>query len=48
MKKVLQDMIIKWHQNGYALNEIAPLMPQCNPEEIKLIINEYEKSKRNA
>lgn len=48
MKKVLKDMIIKWHERDYTVDEIAPLLPQCNPEEIKLIINEYEKSKRNA
>ena len=28
MKKILEDMIIKWHQAGYALDEIAPLVPQ--------------------
>lgn len=29
MKKILENMIIKWHQAGYALDEIAPLVPQC-------------------
>ena len=24
MKKILENMIIKWHQAGYALDEIAP------------------------
>lgn len=28
MKKILENMIIKWHQAGYALDEIAPLVPQ--------------------
>lgn len=28
VKKTLMDMIIKWHQAGYSLDEIAPLMPQ--------------------
>ena len=32
------DMIIKWHQAGYSLDEIAPLMPQVPKEEIKAII----------
>ena len=38
MKKILADMIIKWHQAGYGLDEIAPLMPQVPKEEIKAII----------
>lgn len=38
MKKILEDMIIKWHQAGYALDEIAPLVPQVPKEEIKAII----------
>ena len=36
--KVLIDMIVKWHQAGYSLDEIAPLMPQVPKEEIKAII----------
>ena len=48
MKKVLKDMIIGWHEKGYNITEITPLLPQCNQQEIKLIINEYEKSKRSA
>lgn len=46
MKKILKDMIISWHEKGYTINEIAPLLPQCNPQEIMLIINEYEKAKK--
>lgn len=38
MKKILENMIIKWHQAGYALDEIAPLVPQVPKEEIKAII----------
>lgn len=38
VKKTLMDMIIKWHQAGYSLDEIAPLMPQVPKEEIKAII----------
>ncbi len=38
MKKILEDMIIKWHQAGYSLDEISPLMPQVPKEEIKAII----------
>ena len=38
VKKTLMDTIIKWHQAGYSLDEIAPLMPQVPKEEIKAII----------
>lgn len=38
VKKTLMDMIIKWHQAGYSLDEIASLMPQVPKEEIKAII----------
>lgn len=38
MKKTLMDMIIKWHQAGYSLDEISLLMPQVPKEEIKAII----------
>lgn len=41
MKKTLTDMIIKWHQAGYSLDEIAPLMPQVPKEEIKAIIQQH-------
>lgn len=37
-KKILTDMIIKWHQAGYSPDEIAPLVPQIPKEEIKAII----------
>lgn len=38
VKKTLTDMIIKWRQAGYSLDEIAPLMPQVPKKEIKAII----------
>ncbi len=38
VKKTLIDMIIKWHQAGYSLDEIAPLVPQVPKDEIKAII----------
>ena len=41
VKKTLMDMIIKWHQAGYALDEIAPLVPQVPKEEIKAIIQQH-------
>lgn len=46
MKKVLKDMITNWHEKGYNITEITPLLPQCNKQGIMLIINEYEKGKR--
>ena len=41
VKKTLMDMIIKWHQAGYGLDEIAPLVPQVPKEEIKVIIQQH-------
>lgn len=43
MKKILENMIRKWHQAGYALDEIAPLVPQVPKAEIAAIINRYDK-----
>lgn len=45
MKKILADMAIKWHEQGCTVREIAKLMPQCNPEEIKIVISNHEKEK---
>ena len=41
VKRVLIDMIVKWHQAGYSLDEIAPLVPQVSKEEIKAIIQQH-------
>lgn len=46
MKKVLIDMIVKWHQAGYALDEIAPLVPQVPKTEVAAIIARYDKETR--
>ena len=49
MKKILENMIIKWHQAGYALDEIAPLVPQVPKvpkAEIAAIIHQYDKETR--
>lgn len=46
MKKILMDMIIKWHQAGYALDEIAPLVPQVPKAEVAAIIRQYDKEAR--
>lgn len=47
VKKTLMDMIIKWHQAGYSLDEISPLMPQVPKEEIKAIIQQHPRITRN-
>jgi hypothetical protein len=41
VKKTLMDMIVKWHQAGYSLDEISPLVPQIPKEEIKAIIQQH-------
>lgn len=43
MKKVLEGMIIKWHERGYKVDEIAPLVPQVTRMEIEILLNQYEK-----
>lgn len=44
--KILEDMIIKWHQAGYALDEIAPLVPQVPKAEIAALIRQHDKETR--
>ena len=46
MKKILEDMIIKWHQAGYALDEIPPLVPQVPKAEIAALIRQHDKETR--
>lgn len=46
MKKILADMIIKWHQAGYSLDEIAPLVPQVPKAEVAAIIRQHDKETR--
>lgn len=46
MKKILEEMILKWHQAGYALDEIAPLMPQVPKAAIAAIIHQHDKEAR--
>lgn len=43
MKKSLRDQIIKWHNDGLAVDEFAPLIPQCCKPEIEAVIKQYEK-----
>lgn len=46
MKKILENMIIKWHQAGYSLDEIALLVPQVPKAEVAAIITRYDKETR--
>lgn len=46
IKKVLENMIIKWHQAGYALDEIAPLVPQVPKAAIAALIRQHDKETR--
>lgn len=43
MKKILEDMIIKWHQCGYSVEEIHQSMPQVTIDQIRAtIIHRHE------
>lgn len=46
MKKILENMIIKWHQAGYSIDEIEPLVPQVPKAEIAAIIYQHDKEAR--
>lgn len=46
MKKVLSEMVIHWHERGYTVDEIAPLLPQVPRMEIEILLNQYEKDKQ--
>lgn len=43
MKTTIERMILKWHQAGYALDEITPLVPQVPKAEIAAIIHQHDK-----
>lgn len=46
MKKILENMIIKWHQAGYSLDEIVPLVPQVPKAAIAALIRQHDKETR--
>lgn len=46
MKKILEEMIIKWHEDGITLEETARLVPQVPKAEIAVIIHQHDKETR--
>lgn len=46
MKKVLEEMILKWHKDGISLNETARLVPQVPKAEIAALIRQHDKETR--
>lgn len=48
MKKVLSEMVIKWYERGYSVDEIAPLLPQVTRMETEMLLKQYGKDKKNA
>lgn len=41
VKKVLKDMILKWHEDGISLDETARLIPQVPRDDIEAIIKNH-------
>lgn len=46
MKKILENMIIKWHEDGITLEETARLVPQVPKAEISALIKQHDKEAR--
>ncbi|MCB4890581.1 antitoxin [Bifidobacterium pseudocatenulatum] len=47
MKKILEEMILKWHEDGITLEETARLVPQVPKAEIAAIIHQHDERSRN-
>ena len=45
MKKASKTQIIKWYEDGLAVDEFAPLIPQYCRQEIEAAIKEYREEK---
>ena len=45
MKKATKTQIIKWYEDGLAVDEFAPLIPQYCRQEIEAVIKQYEEDK---
>lgn len=43
MKAETRKQIIRWHMADLTIDEIAPIIPQYGKDEIKAVIDEYEK-----
>lgn len=43
MKKATKGQIIKWHEAGLTIDELAPLIPQYCRQEIEAVIKEHRK-----
>ena len=46
MKKILADMILKWHEDGISLDETARLIPQVPKAEIEAFLHQHDKEIR--
>ena len=46
MKKILEEMILKWHEDGITLEETTRLVPQVPRAEVAAIIHQYDKETR--
>nr|DAK60838.1 MAG TPA: hypothetical protein [Caudoviricetes sp.] len=46
VKKNLEKMILKWHEDGITLDETARLVPQVPKAEIAAIIYRHDKEAR--
>lgn len=44
MKKAMKTQIIKWHEDGLSIHEIAQLIPQYCGLEIAAVIKEYKEA----
>ncbi len=47
MKKILEEMILKWHEDGISLDETARLVPQVPKAEIEAVIRQHDKETRS-
>lgn len=46
MKKILEEMILKWHEDGITLEETARLVPQVPKAETAALIKQHDKETR--
>lgn len=46
MKKILEEMILKWHEDSITLEETARLVPQVPKAEIAALIKQHDERSR--